>query len=96
MNIITRIRKNPSSIKDIKNPTKVCQVVAVTQDPTALTHIEDPCEEAQLLAVTADWRLFKHIKNPSKKVQLDQHQCHSVSPSQNLPRGRESDCGYLR
>jgi hypothetical protein len=62
--------KNPSSIKNIKNPTEKQQLIVVKTAPSYIEHIKNPTEKIQLAAVRDDGSVIRYIKNPSEKVQL--------------------------
>ena len=68
---LVAIKKTPSAIQYIENPTLKFQMIAVNKNKKALLGIKNPAEEVQIIAVKTYPILLKSIKNPSKEVQLE-------------------------
>ena len=66
-----RLKANPQSIKDFKNPAEKFQIVAVEIDPATIKYIENPTEAVQLLSIQAHPMNVIYIKNPTEKVQTE-------------------------
>lgn len=64
------VKKIPSLIKYIENPTKEMMIVAVNKDKKNIQYIKNPPEDMQLETVKNDGNLIQYIENPSTEVQL--------------------------
>lgn len=67
---IRDIEMNPFLIKDIENPSKRLQLVAVKKYGNSIKYIKNPSEEVQIAALKNDNDSIQYIENPSEEVQM--------------------------
>jgi len=67
------VRKNPDTIKDIKNPSSDIAILATTAHMNpylyAIHYVKDPTIELQKIAVQEDGYAIRYIKHPSLEIQ---------------------------
>lgn len=64
------ITDNPYLIKQIENPSKELQLIAIKNDPTNIQYIKNPDKEIQMIAVEKDATNIRYIETPEIDVQL--------------------------
>jgi hypothetical protein len=64
------VTKDPSSIKNIKDPSEAVQMAAISMRPAVIRYIENPCETAQMAAVEANGFLLSYLRHPTEEVKL--------------------------
>jgi len=65
---LEKIKKDPRSIKNIKNPSEEEQLAAVKGHYRSIYSIDNPNEKVQLASIYASPISIKYIKNPTDKV----------------------------
>ncbi|MCK9369763.1 hypothetical protein M0R04_07655 [Candidatus Dojkabacteria bacterium] len=66
----SRVRRNPSSIREVINPSEFLQLIAVQNDGWIIQYIKHPTPQVQLVAVSRWPPALEYIDNPTQEALL--------------------------
>jgi hypothetical protein len=66
---LVAVKASPWAILDIKNPSPILQLTAVTGDCDTIAYLKTPTEEAQFCAIKQKPQLIFVIQNPCLAIQ---------------------------
>jgi hypothetical protein len=64
------LKKNPERIRELEEPSKRHQYIAVRENPSVIKHIKKPDSAVQELAFAADYRNILNIRLPTPDIQI--------------------------